>query len=66
MLSCCYLLLQYCNAVEMSEYVLQMDEECEGMQGMVMYLKQKVKQLEAELKIAKSSQKQKKIQQNDE
>ena len=50
----------------MSEYVLQTDEECEGMQGMVMYLKQKVKQLEAELKIAKSSQKQKKIQQNDE
>ena len=50
----------------MSEYVLQMDEECEGMQGMVMHLKHKVKQLEAELKIAKSSQKQKKIQQNDE
>ena len=35
---------------ELCEYVLQLDEESEGMHSLVLQLKQKVKELESELR----------------
>ena len=37
-------------STELSEYTLQLDEECEGMHSLVLQLKQKVKDLEGELR----------------
>lgn len=42
---------------ELSEYAVQVDEEAEGMYGLVVHLKQRVRELEEQLKSVKSSQK---------
>ena len=50
----------YCIAfvcAELSEYAVQVDEEAEGMYGLVIHLKQRVRELEEQLKPVKSSQK---------
>lgn len=45
------------SCAELSEYAVQVDEEAEGMYGLVIHLKQRVRELEEQLKPVKSSQK---------
>ena len=51
------LLSYHISGTELSEYAVQVDEESEGMYGLVVHLKQRVRELEEQQKSVKSSQK---------
>ena len=53
-MTCCHCIT---SCAELSEYAVQVDEEAEGMYGLVVHLKQRVRELEEQLKSVKSSQK---------